>query len=275
MVRLALVGFGKWGRNYLRAAHDSGEAEVVAVCNRTTKIDTGNTTVETWTNGLLHAVRKVDAVVYAGHPDGAKDVALTVLDMGLPLMIEKPAGLSVSDAEYLVGLEDIYSGLVLVNHQHLFAAAFEKLYLDAPDTLMTGSSCFGGDGPVRSYSALWDYGPHAVSAALALLGRGAVVSPPEEAKAKAEGFGGFRLRSSRGLIDCLASNTSGSGSYARVYLRKGMHPSYDGYTLAEPCLTRSVRAFARAVKDQGTTDWRFGADWAVDVARILEAVQER
>ena len=46
---------------------------------------------------------------------------------------------------------------------------------------------------------------------------------------------------------------------------------YDGYEAAEPALTREVRAFADAVRAGGTDDWRFGARWAVDVARVLEA----
>jgi hypothetical protein len=41
----------------------------------------------------------------------------------------------------------------------------------------------------------------------------------------------------------------------------------------EQPLTRMVRQFAKAVANGGTDDYRFGAQWAVDVAKVLEAVQ--
>lgn len=272
-VRLALIGYGKWGRNYVRAARASGEASVVKIVlsgDSPNLADARATGIETAV--AIKGLDDVDAYVYAGHPAQAVILCEAVLACGKPVLAEKPAGLSLADAERIMAAERASKTFALVGHLHLFAEGFVRLRKDAANIPLRGSSCFGGDGPVRDYSALWDYGPHAVSTALALLGPSARLVDPQEARS--EGFGGFRLRSDRGFLDCLASNT-GQGRFGAVYAIKGSSPRYDAYLPQEQPLTTQVRAFANAVRAGGTDDWRFGAHWAVDVARVLSAVDSR
>ena len=247
-VRLALVGYGKWGRNYVRAARESGEAEVVEVVVRS-----GSPVLldqaaygQGFSIGasLDDALSQVDAVVVATHPSAAVEICELALAAGKPVMVEKPAGLSLADAERLARAEA--AGLVLVGHQHLFAEGFEMLRAMGPYPWAEAHF----RGPVaRDYSFIWDYGPHAVSALLALgvLTEGGIdgqrwyvaVTDTKEAR----------------VVAPLDSRFIGYDAYA---------------SQAEPPLTRQVRAFARAVRAGGTDDYRFGACWAVDVARVLE-----
>jgi predicted dehydrogenase len=239
--------------NYVRAADQAGNCHVVQIVDRA-KLD-----------GPLHRwFDLVDAVVVAVHPRDAVSIAEMCLAHGKPTLIEKPAGLSLADAERLAGAEARWESFVLVGHQHLHSARMESLRRSAEKQLrVRGEAIFGGPGPQRDYSALWDYGPHAVSAALALLG-------PEGIVATRAQHGRFIIAGPRGHVVARVGN-DWPKKFARVVSLGDGH--YDGYAqVLTPALTLQVRAFARAVADRATTvDWRFGARWAVDVARLLEA----
>lgn len=240
-VRLALVGYGRWGRNYIRAAHDSGVARVTHAVlrpdspSRPPAVGAGLIVTD-----KLDDLEGVDAAVVAVHPGAAPWVCSALLSYGLPVMVEKPASLDIAGAEALADAARASGLTVLVGHQHLFSAQIELMRSrGTPDSVV---ATFGG--PVaRDYPARWDYGPHAVSAVIALAPKipaWSVVS-------------GHRI--------------------ARVDAHFGNdHMVYDGYAPAEPSLTRAVRAFADAVRAGGTDDYRFGAHWAVNVASVLESL---
>lgn len=222
-VRLALVGYGRWGRHYVTAARESGEAEVAAIVKRGESIPYA-----------------VDAVVIATHPSVSPGLCVRALATGKPVMLEKPAGLSLEDAERIQCAEAVSGKFVLVNHQHLFADQYERIRsLGAPRRAIAVFS-----GPIqRDYPPEWDYGSHAVAC---LLGLG--IDPVHG--------------------DIHAGMLQQRNAKVMAFHDSGMF-IYDGYDPAELSLTRSVRAFARAVRAGGTDDWRFGAHWAVDVARVL------
>lgn len=248
VVRLALVGAGRWGRNYIAAAEKSGLARVRHLVSRG-GVD------------IVLSRDDFDAVVVAVHPREAVGVACRALARGKPVLIEKPAGLSLREAQLLATVEETTGGLVLVGHQHLHSEGMGHLRRRAElDLAVAGDVTFGGPGLARDYSALWDYGPHAVSAALALLGGDATATRADER-------GAFTVVGDRGWLRCQVG-ADWPKKLARVIVHRS--GTYDGYAPAEPALTRQVRAFARAVMDGGTFDCLFGAGWAVDVARLLE-----
>lgn len=220
-LRLALVGAGKWGRNYLHAADDSGEATVAHIIGRDEPIPRG-----------------VDAVVVATPPSVSPVRCIEALSMGLPVMVEKPACLSVADALRIKLHAASKRRVVLVNHQHLFAEGFERI--KAIGDAEHAAARFTGP-VVRDYPATWDYGAHAVACVLA-------------------------LNAQRRRVVVGVSSTKAARVEAHGFV-------YDGYEPQEPPLTRAVRAFALAVKSGGTDDYRFGAHWAVDVARVLETIE--
>lgn len=267
MIRLAVVGFGKWGRNYVAAARDSGEAEVALVVSR------GGPPADFDLDGCFStnidgARDKVDAFVYAGHPSGAALACEQALAMDKPVLVEKPAGLSSEDAKRIQRAEAKSDAFVLVGHQHLFAAGYEHFREMTEDANVFWSE-WGGPGPVRDFAALWDYGAHAVSVALGVLG-GA-----DDAHYFREDHGVSEfIAVQRGHRRAFVSwSNSAPGKTAEIAAEvDGIRIAYNAYaSSAEPPLTSEVRAFARAAKDGGTSDWRFGARWAVDVARVLES----
>lgn len=248
-VRLALLGAGAWGLNYVRASEEAGNARVERVLGR--KDLSGPS--DRW-------FENVDAVVVAAPPRASVNLAGLALLRGLPVLVEKPAGLSLADAERLAHVERETNGLVLVGHQHLFSAGVERLKREAEKHLrVEGEVLFGGPGPVRDYPALWDYGPHAMSIAVSLLGGNVSTTR--------ENHGTFIVVGDRGWLRCRVGR-DWEKKHARV-VAYGLG-TYDGHGPQEPPLTRQVREFARAVANKTLGDWRFGARWAVDVARLLE-----
>lgn len=267
-VRLALVGFGKWGRNYIRAARDSGEAEVSQVVLRPGSAHRAE--AEAAGLAVVHDVDAldVDAAVISIHPRAAPFVARVMLEIcALPVMVEKPAALSVADALTLLSGEEVSKKVVLIAHQHLFAERFELLMRVPGQGDLTVDTIF--DGPVvRDYPSLWDYGSHAAACALALVGppeRDVEAIPTRPLPDLLRDASFFRWKGPRGYAHCHVRFAGERKAWARS---NGFE--YDGYAPAEPALTRAVRAFARAVRAGGTDDPRFGARWAVDVARVLE-----
>jgi predicted dehydrogenase len=257
-VRLALVGTGRWAKNYISAAK---EAEIVQTLSA---------------RGFApERVRAdVEAVVYAGHPCGAAAACEAALSLELPILCEKPAGLSLADAERILAAERASKAFVLVGHQHLFAEGYEEFRVVAKDSDEVHAT-WEGPGPERDFSAWWDYGPHAVSAALGVLGGTATADYFPPSWSDDDDF--FVLRSDGRKCYVNAGNKA-EKKQARIYVsadkNAGTEVAYDAYaSSAEPPLTSQVRAFARAVRNGGTDDYRFGAKWAVDVARVLEAAQ--
>jgi predicted dehydrogenase len=223
VIRLGLLGCGKWGANYLKAADGFG----VATVSR---------------GGDLAGF---DAVCIATPPDVSVGLAVAALSEGLPVMIEKPAGLSTDDANRLASAEARSKAFVLVNHQHLFAPEFDSVRgISTADTVLAEFT-----GPVtRDCSPLWDYGAHAAACILALGARNYTI------------VAGLGERCAR----------------VESWAAKGTRPFvYDGYATMEPPLTTSLRAFATAVRNGGTDDYRFGSKWAIDVARLLERIDPR
>lgn len=169
MIRLGLVGAGRWGKNYIAAAKQMGNCVVSFV------LDT-----EGWWGGefLKREEGEYDAIVVATPPRVTAEIAIEVINHGYPVMIEKPVGLSVKDAQSVLDAEKWYDGadnkpVVLVNHQHLFAPAYEELYRRTKGMPHLQIATQGGDSqPVahHAYPWLWDWAPHDVAMILDLGG---------------------------------------------------------------------------------------------------------
>lgn len=290
-VRLAVFGFGRWGRNYVRAARESGEAVVSHVVTSTplhhehpstegrTREDVlrdqaaaeGALTVF-GRSGLQMAIEDCDAVVFAAHPLGAAGFAEQVLAAGKPVLVEKPAGLSIAAAERIAVAEAASKTFTLVGHQHLFAEAYEHIreVAEEPGSV---TATWSGFSPRHNFPPLWDYGSHAAAVVLGIIG------PLWNTEITRSHYGDnearrheIQLKNSRCLGQVKIYSYPGIEKIARLdVMINDVLFRYDGYAPVEPPLTRQIRVFARAVRAGGTDDWRFGGRWAVDVAKVLEA----
>lgn len=294
MIRLGLIGCGAWGWRYIPSALEAGNAEVVITTRPSPKAARLDTfprppeVVDDWRD----MVDKVDAFVVATPPSSHSSVCAHLLELGRPVMVEKPFTLSVSDAITLQRIAGASKALLLINNVHLFSPAYEKLreiVLTAKPAHCRIYSRAGSSGPYRDYSALWDYGPHDVSMCLG-LGFGhptavRCVKMPDEFGCVHLGCQRFDLNVCFGPHEANVQVWNGALPKQRHFevLWEGTRLVYDelepnklllrcnnnpvGISEEKP-LTMAVRAFAEAVAT-GKTDWRFGADIGVVTTRIL------
>ena len=231
----------------------------------------------------------VDAVIVAVHPTRAADFCEGFIGRGIPVMVEKPAALDLVSAQRILDAASVGGAVVLVAHQHLFANAYEYIRAQAQSLNLTEvATRAGGNGPRRDYSVLWDYGPHDVAMLFGLIG-----SDPIRINSKQE----TGPEGSHVFLDLtFEQSTQASCEIWNDRLPKtrflsvrtsNMEWMYDdldprgrlicqGRYLElpyEPPLTRTVRHFVDAVEAGGTDDYRFGAGWALRVARWLTLAQ--
>ncbi len=174
VIRLALVGAGRWGRNYIRTIGALEGIELVAVASRNaataTLMPKGCRIVDDW-RALLDAT-DVDGIIIASPPDTHADILIAAVDRGSAVLVEKPVVMSRHDATRIRTALAARPTIILVGHTHLFHPAFRALCREAallgPVRSITSSA--GNHGPYRrDASVLWDWAPHDLAMCLALL----------------------------------------------------------------------------------------------------------
>jgi predicted dehydrogenase len=174
MINLGLIGVGKWGSRYLDTISSMADVRISAVCRNSIQppvnIPSDCAFFTNW-EVMLDAVKRTgmcDGVIIATPPDIHIPIAVRAVKLGLGIMIEKPAALSTQE---IIELDKIPTKApILVNHIHLFAPAYEKLKRMIDSSISSIQSCGWNNGPVRSYSSLYDYGPHDLAMCIDLMG---------------------------------------------------------------------------------------------------------
>jgi predicted dehydrogenase len=178
--RVAVVGCGRWGFNYIRVFGELPEAEVVAACDqRADRLEAvglrfPGLELSPDVPGVLGR-SDIDAVVVATPAATHYEVALASLRAGKHVLVEKPITVKVAQAEELINLSEAKGLALMVGHIFLYNAGVRavKASLDADG----GSHVYyvyarrTNLGPVRDdVNALWDLAPHDVSIFNYLLG---------------------------------------------------------------------------------------------------------
>jgi len=173
-VRLALVGAGRWGRNYIRTVASLDGVELVAVASRNAGtaglVPPGCRIVEDWRD--LADAADVEGVIVASPPGTHAEILIAALDREKAVLVEKPVVMSRRDAAQVRAALGERPAVILVDHTHLFHPAFRALRREAallgPVRAIKSSS--GNHGPYRrDASVLWDWAPHDLAMCLALV----------------------------------------------------------------------------------------------------------
>ena len=106
MVRVAVVGVGYWGPNFVRIMDELPDAELVAVCDQDTSRfeKLGNLFPHLkFVDSLDSLLEKeaIDAIVIATSSDTHYEIAHKSLAQGKHVLVEKPLALSSKEAEEL------------------------------------------------------------------------------------------------------------------------------------------------------------------------------
>jgi predicted dehydrogenase len=182
MIRLGLVGVGRWGRRYIETIGRRTDCRVVAIARHSRdEIDPplpGARRHQTW-NDLVQDVTRgeLDGVIVATEPCNQAEIAAACVANGAPALVEKPLGLKAEEVEAILRSARARGSNppLMVDFIHLWAPAYQELKArvasDSKDAISHIESRGENRGPLRGWSAVHDYGVHDVAMCLDLLGR--------------------------------------------------------------------------------------------------------
>ncbi|MDH5806089.1 MAG: Gfo/Idh/MocA family oxidoreductase [Gemmatimonadota bacterium] len=176
-VRIAVFGAGNWGRNHVRTLASMPDVSSVVVCDTD---PTKREAIAVQVPGVETVASfdeigdKVDGVVVATPASVHGNIALQAIELGLPVLVEKPLALSLDEAKTIVDASKRADVPVLVGHLLLFHPVVIRLreLVQAGDfgDLYYLYSQRVNLGQIRpDENALWSFGPHDVSVAMYLL----------------------------------------------------------------------------------------------------------
>lgn len=176
LIRLGLVGVGRWGRNYVRTI--AGLPEVSLVCAASRNPDTRQLVsadcrvVADWR--ALVSADDIDGVVIASPPASHAEILAAAVRAGKAVLVEKPLAQSLADIPLIEAAARDAGAAIMVEHTHLYHPAFRALVREAKarGPLRGVRASAGNHGPVRrDVPVLWDWGAHDAAMCLHLLGR--------------------------------------------------------------------------------------------------------
>jgi predicted dehydrogenase len=244
-------GQGKWGQNYVKTLADFPDVSLkVATRDNWKRLIDGES----------------DAVIVSTPPSSHVEIASYALSKGIPTMIEKPLALSLQEAQQLKQ----FDVPILVNHINLFSEAYESLRNYVKKDNITSITTYGlGNGPVRNYSALWDYAPHCFSMILDIVGM-----MPDEILATCRNDFNYDID-----MKFAAFKTHSLVSNAFSCKKRGFWVNLDGISVGfsdnqrsethEPPLKRALNVFLNHPEDR-----RFGLDLSLKVVKLLECCEK-
>jgi predicted dehydrogenase len=174
VVRLGLIGAGRWGCNYIRTIADLDQVRLAMVASRNpdtaTLVPSGCSLVDHW-RAVVDAPG-IDGVVIATPPATHAKILITAIECGKPVLVEKPVVQSRAEASCIRTALERQPVPIIVDHVHLFHPAFRALYRQASQLgpVRSIKSAAGNRGPYRkNVSVLWDWAPHDLAMCLTLV----------------------------------------------------------------------------------------------------------
>lgn len=246
-MRLGLVGAGRWGTRYIATIGAMPDIELayLASGNPVSKNLVPNSCIVTpdWQD-LIAA--NLDGIIIATPPHTHAAIALTAIEAGLPVLIEKPLTLATADAEQIADAAARRGVLVVVDHTHLYSPAYRELKRRGAKlgSLQSLRSCGANWGPFRPDTPmLWDYAPHDIAMCIDLAG-----CPPSEWNAVEEKQGNATEGAGSAIRLCLSFsgpvNAQIRVSNIDQHKSRWIEVTYAGGTLRYDDLCESKLSFA-------------------------------
>lgn len=161
-MRFGIIGPGGWGRRVTKTLVANG-AEIYCHVRKSDEPMEGMglrmSMNELWT-ACSH--RLVDAVAAFGPPEVVREAYEWCRDLRTPAILTKPL--------FIERVEPEIKSAMIVDYVRLWSPRYKEVR-ETASALMAGSEGrpihvdvdMYGPGPVRGFSSLWDYGPHAVA----------------------------------------------------------------------------------------------------------------
>ncbi len=179
MLRLGIIGWGYWGRNYAKYFDAHLPAQLTMVCDlRADMLEDAKrlvplTKVTTNADDLIAAA--LDGVIIASPASVHEKLAIPFLKAGVPLLIEKPLTNSYESAKRLQVLARKTNTKVLVGHTFLYNQSVRYLKKEIDDGVLGKLHYIEfrrqSYGPIRDdVNIVWDFASHDIAISNYLLG---------------------------------------------------------------------------------------------------------
>jgi len=176
--RIAVVGAGYWGPNWIRTILASSVSELAVVCdNNSQRLDFVKTSFPEVTvtddYDLVISGNDVDAIILVTPPESHEELGIRALSSGKHTLVEKPMSVSVQAARNLLSTSEKTGNVLAVGHVFAYnpAVAAMKASLRSGElgTLKyANSSRMNMPPPNARHSVIWDLVVHDVSISLTL-----------------------------------------------------------------------------------------------------------
>lgn len=158
----ALIGVGKWGKNYLTAAPKAG-LNITHVCALRNPQIPGKIWEKDWIR--IVANQEIDLVIIAVNPSLHFAICEAAIKNSKHVIVEKPLTLSVVEAVIIEKLAKQFKKTFIVNYIQLWDRRIRDAVISFDNGWagLTIESRGMGNGPFRDYSSLWDWGSHDIA----------------------------------------------------------------------------------------------------------------
>ncbi len=293
MINLALIGAGKWGKNYLNTASNAPDCAIKYVCAQTKRtLDSlPNNYIKVTSPKDLLKYKDIDGIIIAS--PSATHFSLTKLFLlnGFNLLIEKPLTTNYTEALELYKIWKSKKVKVLVGHIYLYNPAFQKFKEIFESKNNFKYITFEGlkSSVRKDSSVIWDWGPHPISIFLSLIKypplriravkninkiEASLIFPKGfAAKLKISWFGDKKIRKlvAQGKSKKIQfDDTNTNNQKISVYSKKHQI-QYPNYSF-EPALKVELNEFVQALQNKKNivSDINMG----LNVVKILSAIEK-
>lgn len=171
MIKLALIGLGSMGKNYLSTIASFKNAQITHLCSKTQKtLDSyPDKYCKTTDYKSLIGNKQIDAIIITSPASTHFELASFFLKNRIPLLIEKPLTTNYDDALNLLKLQN--NTPVLVGHTLIYHPVFMMIKQNLPKIGQLKKLTFIGanNNPISDTNLIYDWGPHPISLFLNLL----------------------------------------------------------------------------------------------------------
>lgn len=176
MVTLALIGVGKWGKNFLTSDRLVAGCRIKYVCSRTkqTLVSLPKKYIKTNQYTDLYRYGDIDGVIIATPTASHYTIARDFLKRGYNLLIEKPLTTRYGQALKLERIQKQTRAKILIGHTYLYHPAYLKakqLLKKIGPVRYVGFEGLNSGHFAKDLSVLWEWGSHSVALATDILGR--------------------------------------------------------------------------------------------------------
>lgn len=132
MLKIAVIGYGYWGPNLVRNFVEAPDSEVVMVADMSEdnlkRVSSRYPAIQTTTSvDDIYNNSEIDAVVIATPVHTHYDLALSALQSGKHVLVEKPMASSSEQAQHLIEEAKSRNLVLMVDHTFVYTGAVRKI----------------------------------------------------------------------------------------------------------------------------------------------------